>query len=155
MKNLPELSLERTSDYQACFGCGQDNPIGLKLVFKWDGITARSEFTPLAVYQGWPGLLHGGIMACILDEAMGYAALFDTGRCVTARMQIKLKQPTSIGSTLLISSSVTKKTRKLIETEAKVALKDGTVLAEGTGTHFIVNKVKGAIGPLRRKQIRR
>jgi acyl-coenzyme A thioesterase PaaI-like protein len=146
MKKWPELSLERTADYQSCFGCGQDNPVGLKLVFQWDGTTARSEFTPPAVFQGWPGLLHGGIMACILDEAMGYAALFDTGRCVTARMQIKLKQPTSIGSTLVITSSVTKKTRKLIDTIAKVALKDGTILAEGTGTHFIVNEVKGVIG---------
>ena len=145
MKNWPELSLERTADYQSCFGCGRDNPIGLKLVFQWDGTTARSEFIPPEVYQGWPGILHGGIMACILDEAMGYAALFDTGRCVTAKMQIKLKQPTLVGSLLLITASVTRRTRKLVETEARVVLKDGTVLAEATGTHFIVNTAKGPV----------
>jgi|WetSurMetagenome_2_1015567.scaffolds.fasta_scaffold113607_1 acyl-coenzyme A thioesterase PaaI-like protein len=143
MKKWPELSLERTADYQSCFGCGRDNPIGLKLVFQWDGTTARSEFIPPAVYQGWPGILHGGIMACILDEAMGYAALFDVGRCVTAKMQIDLKQPVPIGSSLIITSTITRKTRKLVETEASVTLKDGQVLAEATGTHFVVNTVKG------------
>jgi acyl-coenzyme A thioesterase PaaI-like protein len=143
MKKWPELSLERTADYQSCFGCGRDNPIGLKLVFQWDGSTARSEFIPPAVYQGWPGILHGGIIACILDEAMGYAALFDVGRCVTAKMQINLKQPVPIGSSLIITSTVTRRTRKLVETEASVTLKDGPVLAEATGTHFVVNTVKG------------
>jgi len=74
---------------------------------------------------------------------MGYAALFDVGRCVTAKMQIDLKQPVPIGSSLIITSTITRKTRKLVETEASVTLKDGQVLAEATGTHFVVNTVKG------------
>jgi acyl-coenzyme A thioesterase PaaI-like protein len=137
------LSLTKTEDYHSCFGCGKENPIGLKLVFKWDGHTARAEFTPSDWYQGWPGILHGGIMACILDEAMGYAALFEAGHCVTALMQIKLKQTVNIGDTLIITSSVRKKTRKLVDTEAVVALLDGTILAESSGTHYIVNNNLG------------
>jgi acyl-coenzyme A thioesterase PaaI-like protein len=147
MNNWPNLSLERTSDYRSCFGCGQDNPIGLKLAFKWDGKTARAEFTPGEVYQGWPGLLHGGIIACILDESMGYAALFDAGRCVTAKMEILLKRPTNVGERLLITASIVRKSRKLVKTAASITLEDGTPVAEGTGTHFIVDVVESnAIG---------
>jgi acyl-coenzyme A thioesterase PaaI-like protein len=138
MKNWPELSLERDPDYQGCFGCGRDNPLGFKLSFRLDGKVARSEFTPGKDYQGWPGLLHGGITACLLDEAMGYAALFEVGRCVTAKMDIKLTKPVPIGRKLLIASSVRKKSRKLVETEASVSLEDGTVVAEGVGKHFVV-----------------
>ena len=138
MNIWPNLSLERTADYRSCFGCGQDNPIGLKLAFKWDGKTARADFIPGEVYQGWPGLLHGGIMACILDEAMGYAALFDGGRCVTAKIEVRLARPVNIGQHLLITSSVQRKSRKLVKTLAFVNLEDGTLVAEGTGTHFIV-----------------
>ncbi|OGO37725.1 MAG: hypothetical protein A2147_00805 [Chloroflexi bacterium RBG_16_57_8] len=142
MATWPKVLLERGADYNSCFGCGKDNPIGLKLAFQWDGKTARAEFTPAAAYQGWPGLVHGGIMACLLDEGMGYAALFDTGHCLTAKMQIKLKRPAIVGELLVITSSVKRKTRKLIETTAAVTLKDGTVVAEGTGTHFVVNSVE-------------
>lgn len=141
MNGWPNLSLARTADYRSCFGCGQDNPIGLKLVFRWDGKTARSEFRPDEVYQGWPGLVHGGIMACILDEAMGYAALFDAGRCVTAKMEIQLKRPTGVGERLLIASSVQRRSRKLVKTSASVSLEDGTLVAQGTGTHYVVDVV--------------
>jgi acyl-coenzyme A thioesterase PaaI-like protein len=144
MKDWPELSLARTADYQSCFGCGQDNPIGLKLHFDWDGAVARAEFTPGLVYQGWPDILHGGIMACILDEAMGYAALFTGGHCVTAKMNIRLRQPARIGETLLISASVKRQSRKLIDTIARVSLKDGTLLAESSGTHFVLNPKNSA-----------
>jgi len=144
MTDWPKVSLNRPADYRSCFGCGQDNPIGLKLAFEWDGHTARAGFTPEAAYQGWPGLVHGGIMACLLDEGMGYAALFEVGYCVTARMHIKLKRPAYVGEPLVITSSVKRKTRKLVETEATVSLKkDGTVVAEGTGTHFIVKQERG------------
>ncbi len=146
MNKWPNLSLERTADYHSCFGCGQDNPIGLKLTFKWDGKTARTEFTPGELYQGWPGLVHGGIMACILDEAMGYAALFDAGRCVTAKFEVRLARPVNIGQHLLITSSVQRKSRKLVKTLAFVNLEDGTLVAEGTGTHFIVRPAGDSLG---------
>ncbi len=139
MNGWPRLSLQRAAEYQACFGCGQDNDHGFRLKFTWDGHAARSEFTPDERFQGWPGLVHGGIMACLLDEVMGYAALYEVGRCVTARMQIELKKPASIGERLLLASWVSRKSRKLVNTEATVSLEDGTIVAEATGTHFVVD----------------
>jgi len=144
MKNWPQISVDTEKGYSLCFGCGQENPIGLKLSFQWDGKTARAEFTPTKFYQGWSGLVHGGIIMSILDEAMAYAALFEGMNCVTAKMQVKLRRPASIGEPLIITSSTIKKARKLIETRAAISLKDGTLIAEGTATQFVINANIGA-----------
>lgn len=136
MTTWPQISID--GDYSKCFGCGQNNPIGLKLNFQWDGKTARAEFIPTEFYQGWPGQVHGGIIICLLDEAMAYAGLFEGMSCVTAKIQVKLSHPASINESLVITSSVTKKTRKLIKTRAAVSLKDDTLIAEGVATYFVV-----------------
>ena len=123
---------------ELCFGCGKKNPIGLKLDFEWDGKTARTEFTPTELYQGWAGIVHGGILNSILDEAMAYAALFEGVHCITARMETRIRRPARVGEALLITSSVTGKSRKLIETKASITLEDGTPVAEGTSSQFII-----------------
>ena len=139
MTTWPQMSIDVDGGYSQCFGCGQDNPIGLKLNFQWDGETARAEFTPTEFYQGWPGLVHGGIIICLLDEAMGWAVLLQGMNCVTAKMEVKLSRPASINEPLLITASITRKTRKLVKTKAAVALKDGTLIAEGVATQFVTN----------------
>lgn len=139
MVTWPRISLDMNRDYRLCFGCGEDNPIGLKLSFQWDGKTARTEFTPQGFHQGWPGLVHGGILVCLLDEAMTYTAVFEGINCITARIQVGLKRPAAINEPLLVTSSMTKKSRKLVETRATVALKDGTPVAEGIATHYVVS----------------
>lgn len=139
MTTWPQVVIDDAMGYRQCFGCGQDNPIGLKLNFQQDGKTARAEFTPTEFYQGWPGLVHGGIIVCLLDEAMGWVVLFEGIHCVTAEIQVKLRRPASIGEPLRITSSITKKSRKLVKTQAAIFLQDGTLIAEGTGTHFVAN----------------
>ena len=139
MKNWPQIPVDTEKGYRLCFGCGRDNPIGLKLSFQWDGKTARAEFTPTKFYQGWSGLVHGGIIMSILDEAMAYAALFEGMNCVTAKMQVNLKRPASIDEPLIITASTVKKTRKLVEAKATISLADGTLIAEGTATQFVIN----------------
>jgi acyl-coenzyme A thioesterase PaaI-like protein len=123
---------------ELCFGCGKKNPIGLKLDFEWDGKTARTQFTPTEFYQGWTGIVHGGILNSILDEAMAYAAIFEGLHCITARMETRIKRPARVGEALLITSSVTKKSRKIINTKASITLEDGTLVAEGTSSQFII-----------------
>ena len=143
MANWPQISINTDREYSMCFGCGKNNPIGLKLKFQWDGKTASVEFTPTEFYQGWSGVVHGGILICLLDEAMGWAALFEGLHCVTAEVQARLRRPVSIGKTLIITSSITKRNRKLVEAKASVSLKDGTLIAEGTATHFVTSTETG------------
>ena len=139
MAGWPQISIDTNREYTMCFGCGQNNPIGLKLDFQWDGKTAGAEFTPTEFYQGWSGVVHGGILICLLDEAMGYAALFEGMYCVTAEMRVRLRRPVSVGETLVISGHLTKKNRKLAKSRASISLKDGTLIAEGTATQFVIN----------------
>ena len=139
MAGWPQISIDTNREYNLCFGCGQNNPIGLKLNFQWDGKTARAEFTITESYQGWPGLAHGGIITCLLDEAMGWAAMLEGIYGVTAEMQARLRRPVAIGETLIITGSLTKKNRKLVKAKAAISLKDGTLIAEGTATQFIVS----------------
>ena len=138
MANWPKLDpAMMTKDLNMCFGCGKGNPIGLKLAFVWDGETATAEFTPTEVHQGWAGIMHGGLMQALLDEALSYAAHFNGLHCVTAEMQSRLKRPAAIGETLVIISSVKSKNRKLVRTQATITLRDGTLVADGAGTHFV------------------
>ena len=138
MSNMPQVSINTDMSEGLCFGCGRNNPIGLKLSFRQVGKTIRAEFTPDKLYQGWPGVVHGGIITCILDEAMSYAIHFKGLNCLTAKMQIRFKRPAPLDEPLVITSSVIRKAKNLIETKASICLRDGTLLSEGTGTHFIV-----------------
>lgn len=133
-KNLPNISVKSLNE---CFACGQDNPIGLKLKFSWDGKTARAEFAPTKFYQGWHGILHGGILFTLLDEAMTYVAYFQGLNTVTAKSEVRFKQAVPINEPLFISATTTRKTRKLLGTKAVLSLKDGTEVAEGNATLFV------------------
>lgn len=138
MANWPQVSVDMEKEREMCFVCGQANPIGLRLSFRWDGRVARAEFTPSRLYQGWARIVHGGIIACLLDEAMSYAALFSGASTVTARMEARFKRPAPIDKPLIITGFLTKKTRKLVEARAEVALSDGTVVAEGAAKMFVL-----------------
>ena len=139
MTNWPQMSIDMKKSLDMCFACGKDNPIGLKLRFEWDGKVAKAEFTPGKLYQGWSGILHGGIITCLLDEAMSYAALFSGVNTVTAKMQARFKRPVQIGEHLTVTAAVTKKTRRLVEARGEVRLKDGALIADSIATMFILS----------------
>ena len=140
MANEPKTLIDiKREEFSHCFGCGKDNPVGLKLNFKWDGKRASAEFTANRLYQGRTDIVHGGILGCILDEAMNYASLFEGVDCVTARMQIRFRRPAPTDEPLIVTASIIKRDKKLVKTEASISLKDGTLIADGTGTLFAVN----------------
>jgi acyl-coenzyme A thioesterase PaaI-like protein len=126
------------SEFSMCFACGKDNPVGLKLKFVKDGDEARGEFTISELYQGWRGFVHGGIISTILDEAMAYT-YFPQIKGVTAKTEIRIRQPVPIGVPLVATGRLVKKTRKLLTAAATITLKDGTVVAESTAQVYVVN----------------
>ena len=137
MVEIPRVMLNTDLNEGFCFGCGDNNPIGLKLKFTRDGDTLRTEFTPDKAHQGWPGLLHGGILGCLLDEAMSNVAYATGNTCLTATITIRLKQPVKVEAPLVITAWITRQRKKLIETSGRVCLKDGTVIAESNAKQFI------------------
>ena len=96
--------------------------------------TLTTTFVGSPVYQGYDGILHGGIISTLLDEAMaklsyelGYAA-------VTASLEIRFKHPVPILNPLHVSGEITEITPRLIRARAQVADEKGTILATGTST---------------------
>ena len=141
MINRPQ-AIDIEKGYSMCFGCGEDNPIGLKLSFQRDGKGVKAEFTPGKLHQGWANVVHGGILHSILDEAVSYAAIFEGLFCITTKMETRLRRPAVIGEPLIITATTTRKTSRLVEAVAKISAKDGTLIAESRATLFVISKKK-------------
>lgn len=114
-----------------CFACGKNNPIGLKLTFREENDTYVANFTPGPEHQSYNGIMHGGLISTLLDEIMaGY--MYAKGlNVVTAKLEVRYRQPTPIGETLTVSGWITGKRGKMVELAGKITLPDGTVTAEG------------------------
>ena len=138
MVEFPKVTLDTDLKEGYCFGCGVNNPIGLKLKFKQEADGISAVYTPDKYFQGWPGLLHGGITATLLDEAMSNVAYGTGNTCLTAVSTIRIRQPIPIDATLVVYARVTRQRSRLIETDGRVCLQDGTVVAEATAKQFIV-----------------
>jgi acyl-coenzyme A thioesterase PaaI-like protein len=129
-----------------CFVCGLQNPVGLGLSFYETGpdeVTAH--FSPPDHYQGYPGVLHGGIVAAILDEVGGRVVLIGdhTRFMLTATMDVKYRQPTPLGQPLRIVGRLLKRRGRLAMARAEIMLPDGTVTAEAA---FTLAELPGTIG---------
>ncbi|MFH0914590.1 MAG: PaaI family thioesterase [Chloroflexota bacterium] len=142
MAHFPKINIDTEKKRNLCFGCGPNNPIGLKLDFRWDGKTATAEFTPNEYYQGWPGIVHGGILACLLDEALGWASLFSGLNSVNARMEVRIKTPVKVGERLTIIGSILEDKKRLAKAKAEVLLNDGTIAAEAQATLYIISRTQ-------------
>jgi uncharacterized protein (TIGR00369 family) len=149
---VPKVTLDADLNEGFCFGCGCNNPIGLKLKFTREGDIVRTGYTPPREFQGWPGLLHGGILACLLDEAMSHAAYTTGSTCVTASITVRQRQPIKVETPLVVTARITRHSRKLIETEGRVSLEDGTVVAESTAKQFIAESEAGKADKVREKR---
>jgi len=123
-------------DAGGCFACGQANPIGLRLRFAADGDGIRAEFTPGPHYQGYAGVVHGGIVAAALDDAMANLFHMRGRETVTARLEIRYRHEAPIGQRLIVTAVIVRERGRVFAAEALLALPDGTRLAEARGTFF-------------------
>jgi uncharacterized protein (TIGR00369 family) len=107
MTHDPHESLHRQPNSYGCFVCGLSNPIGLKIVFHEDRANKqlRAELTVPEAYRSYPGVVHGGIVATILDETSGRALMIHSGDWddffVTARMEVRYRRATPTNTPLV------------------------------------------------------
>jgi len=128
--------------YGNCFVCGEKNPSGLRLSFEIDKEkkTLKTTFVAGPVFQGFDGIVHGGIISTLLDEAMAKLSYELGYRTVTAAMEIRFKKPAPILVPLLAYGEIMEVTPRLVKARARVTGKDGTILATATST---LMRVKG------------
>ncbi len=118
-----------------CFICGRQNPVGLKLDFYEDHETerVRAEITVPDAYQGYPGVVHGGIVSAILDEVAGRAVIIGGGSenlLATLRMTVRFRRPTPTETPLLAVGWVEQASGVGARVAGEIRLPDGTVTAE-------------------------
>ncbi|MCZ7543717.1 MAG: PaaI family thioesterase [Anaerolineae bacterium] len=119
-----------------CFVCGLENPAGLKLRFfnSADG-AVRATLTVADHFQSYPGIAHGGILATVLDEAMGRAAMVaDPNRfLMTLKMEIRYRQPVPTAQPVTVAARIDADRGRRLEASGQVILSDGTVAVEARG----------------------
>ncbi len=117
-----------------CFICGLQNPVGLKLrIFQTEPGVIETTYTAPEHFQGYPGVLHGGIVATILDEISGRAQMGDPSApkfMFTAKIEVKYRKNVPIGKPLKIIGRAGRSKGKTSESWAGIYDEEGTLLAE-------------------------
>lgn len=114
-----QLKLNNRERDRMCFACGEDNPISLGLDFQFiDNNQVTASFIPVEEHQGYDGIMHGGLISTLLDEAMSKVIYMKGIKAVTAELTVRFKKKVEIGNRLKVLGMITKRHGKLIFTRA-------------------------------------
>lgn len=135
------VSTVQTDD--ACFVCGRENSHGLNITFSTDAKkqTAEAETFIKDRFQGWQGIVHGGIIAALLDEAAIYACRALSLEAVTAELTIRYRKPVPTGQQLRVCAEVIDCRRRVVRTLSRLTIA-GEVYAEAEGKIILLNSPK-------------
>jgi len=128
-----EQCVHKQPNASMCFVCGRDNPIGLHMQFFDDGEgMVVSKITPADHFEGYPGVLHGGILATILDEVVGRVAMVkDHHRfMMTVKLLTKYRHPVPMGQELTAIGRAVRIGGRIGKAEGEIVLADGTIACE-------------------------
>lgn len=132
------MDINDTTDYQRCFACGQQNPFGLKMTFQADGNTVMADFTPGEEHLGFPGVVHGGIVATVLDEALNRTSVLAESPAwtMTGRLEIRYRRAVPYGSLLRVRAALQSQRGRMFQASGKLTLAEDekVVFAEAQGS---------------------
>jgi uncharacterized protein (TIGR00369 family) len=142
-ENLTDTITLAPNPDNKCFGCGGANDAGMKLTFTQDNVGRRivGRFVLGPRYQGGGGMGHGGIIATLLDEAMGKVCRFRDARAVTAEMSIQYLKPVRVDEEITVEAFETGFEGRNIFQSGEIRNAAGDVLAKGTA-RFVVLRQK-------------
>lgn len=133
-EGAPILDPHRAS----CFGCGSENPRGMRMRHARDGDEIVSAFLATPAFTGAPGTLHGGAIFAALDDAMGTAPLVLAEElALTRSLTVRFQRPALLGMALEIRSRITSREGRRIVVEAEMT-SGGQQVATSTGTFVVV-----------------
>ncbi len=127
--------MNKQPNSRMCFVCGLQNPVGLKMAFYNDPETGRVQADLIVPdeYQGYPGVVHGGIVAAVLDEVSGRAVMMggsDENLMATLRLTIRYRRPTPTETPLTAVGWVEHMSGIGARVAGEIRLPDGTVTAD-------------------------
>jgi len=119
-------------DDRYCLCCGEKNPLGFKMTFRFEGERILSEAVIPKEFQGYANVVHGGVLGALLDEVLVNLYCLKGISCVTAEYTVRLKAPCPTGSKVLLSAKPEGQKRRVHYASGEARLVDGTLVAEAT-----------------------
>jgi acyl-coenzyme A thioesterase PaaI-like protein len=124
-----------------CFVCGKDNPQGFKIEVRYFEAEMAAE-TELAIpreYQGWAEVIHGGILATLLDEMMAHAVWRFAGPGLTLGMEVRFHAPLKPGEAIKVRGVLNTPNGKRRQAAAEIIrLADGKKIASGQSRFLLI-----------------
>ena len=125
-----------------CFVCGLKNVAGLQASFyETEENTLVAVFTPQEQHQSYPGRMHGGIAATILDETIGRAIMIGNKAQVwgvTLDFSVSYKKPVPLGVELKVVGRITENGKRIFSGTGEIILPDGEVAVTAQGKYMKV-----------------
>ncbi len=134
-----------------CIGCGKLSTIGLKMEFAIEpDLSVESRIRVGPDFAGWQGVVHGGVVALLLDEAMAYAAAAHGVLGMTGDLKMRFRRSVPVDAALVVRARVAWRRRDVLGITARVEAEDRTLLASGDGSFVKRGEVEpGAFGESR------
>lgn len=120
-----------------CFVCGADNPHGLRLRFRAEAGAIRAEFRPRPEHCGYRGVVHGGVVAAALDEAMFWAATYARRRMyVSVDLAVRYARRVESGVVYQLHAACETARARLCQTRAELRDSAGSIAVSASGKYF-------------------
>lgn len=103
------------------------------MLFRREGDRVYADFTPEERHQGFPGVLHGGIIATLLDETMGRTGALRREWLITGKLDIRYRRPAPVGQPIRVWGEVARERPGAVDAIGAVELSDGSVVADARG----------------------
>lgn len=123
----------------SCFGCGADNPLGLKLTFSGDPDqgTAWTELEPPVFLAGGADMMHGGFITLLLDEVSSKVLSVMGKRGVTRNIEVSFEKPVPLGTNIRLEAELAKFDGRKHFIDARIRNEEGDVLATSNALFLV------------------
>lgn len=128
----------------SCFACGPDNSRGLHLIFRTcDDGAMTAEWTPEPEMEGYQGIVHGGLVSTVLDEAMAKVVDASGAEALTAELRVRFRQQVPSGRLAHVRGWVASRNKRVINAEAALTDVSGVELAHAWAVFLALKRETG------------
>lgn len=130
---------EVMSHFPDCVVSGDANPMGVAMAVRREGDEAVARVVLGPAFEGAPGQAHGGVVAAVFDDVMGYQLSILKVPAFTGRLSVTYRAPTPVGVPLVFRARLEGRDDRKLQLAASAFGEDGELLAEAAATFVVVS----------------
>ena len=145
MIDIDPAWLNDNSEFQQNWVHGRRNQSGLHLQYElvddpdaYANVRVVTTWTPTDEHVGFPGFVHGGLIAAVLDDAMGRSTAIFKRWVVTGRMNVRYRSGIPVGEEVRVEAWITRYQRRLVAASSRATLAGDVTVAEADATYLPV-----------------